>query len=69
MTKKILKNDWSDLLAEEFEKPYYQQLREFLKEEYATKTIYPEMNDIYNALHYTPYKDVKVVILGQVICT
>ncbi|UAT30595.1 uracil-DNA glycosylase [Bacillus badius] len=65
VTKKILKNDWSDLLAEEFEKPYYQQLREFLKEEYATKTIYPEMNDIYNALHYTPYKDVKVVILGQ----
>ncbi|MEK4027664.1 uracil-DNA glycosylase [Pseudobacillus sp. FSL P4-0506] len=65
MTKKILQNDWGELLAEEFEKPYYQELREFLKKEYATKTIYPNMDDIYNALRYTAYKDVKVVILGQ----
>ncbi|SEF62670.1 uracil-DNA glycosylase [Paenibacillus sp. UNC499MF] len=61
----ILKNDWAELLAEEFEKPYYLKLREFLKGEYAERTIYPEMHDIFNALHYTAFKDVKAVILGQ----
>lgn len=63
--KQILKNDWWELLKEEFEKPYYKELRVFLKEEYAHHTIYPDMYDIFNALHYTPYKKVKVVILGQ----
>lgn len=58
-------NDWDDVLAEEFEKKYYQELRQFLKYEYGTKTIYPDMYDIFNALKYTAYKDVKVVILGQ----
>lgn len=61
----ILKNDWNSLLKEEFSKDYYLNLRKFLIEEYKTKIIYPNMNDIFNALHYTPYKDVKVVILGQ----
>lgn len=61
----ILKNDWSSLLEEEFSKDYYLNLRKFLIEEYKTKIIYPNMNDIFNALHYTAYKDVKVVILGQ----
>ncbi|MFS0839209.1 uracil-DNA glycosylase [Paenibacillus sp. 1P03SA] len=61
----ILKNDWAELLSEEFEKPYYLKLREFLKGEYAERTIYPEMHDIFNALHYTAFKDVKAVILGQ----
>lgn len=60
-----LNNDWKDLLNEEFSKDYYLKLREFLKKEYQTKTIYPNMYDIFNALHYTAYKDVKVVILGQ----
>jgi len=63
--KQILKNDWAPLLNEEFQKPYYLELREFLKEEYATKTVYPRMEDIYNALHYTSFSDVRVVILGQ----
>lgn len=61
----ILKNDWQDLLQSEFEKDYYSKLRNFLINEYKTKTIYPNMYDIFNALHYTEYKDVKVVILGQ----
>lgn len=65
MSKRILKNDWEPLLRDEFQKPYYLQLRNFLKQEYATKVIYPHMNDIFNALHYTPFHDVKVVILGQ----
>ncbi|MDQ1004614.1 uracil-DNA glycosylase [Neobacillus niacini] len=61
----ILKNDWAPLLEEEFEKPYYQQLRKKLLEEYQTKVIYPDQQDIFNALHYTSYKDTKVVIIGQ----
>ncbi|MCP3761527.1 uracil-DNA glycosylase [Domibacillus sp. A3M-37] len=65
MTKKIVTNDWAPLLEDEFEKPYYQELRSFLKEEYKTQTIHPNMNDIFNALHFTSYKNVKVVILGQ----
>lgn len=58
-------NSWQDLLKNEFEKDYYLKLRDFLKEEYKTKTIYPEMDDIFNALHFTSYENVKVVILGQ----
>lgn len=65
MKKQILKNDWAPLLNDEFSKPYYLSLREFLKKEYRTQTIYPSMYDIFNALHYTPFHEVKVVILGQ----
>ena len=60
-----LGNSWDALLADEFSKEYYLQLREFLKKEYSTRTIYPNMYDIFNALRYTAYEDVKVVILGQ----
>lgn len=58
-------NEWDTLLADEFRKPYYLQLRQFLKNEYSTRRIYPDMKDIFNALRYTPYNDVKVVIIGQ----
>lgn len=58
-------NEWDNLLKDEFLKPYYLELREFLKKEYATQTIYPHMNDIFNSLKYTSYSDVKAVILGQ----
>ncbi len=61
----ILYNDWQEIIGEEFEKPYYQELRAFLKEEYQNEEIYPEMDAIFNALHSTAYKDAKVVILGQ----
>ena len=61
----IFKNDWNELLKDEFEKEYYKKLREFLEEEYKTKDIYPDKHNIFNALHYTSYKDVKVIILGQ----
>ncbi len=60
-----LNNDWDSLLSEEFKKDYYLNLREFLKKEYFTKTVYPPMNDIFNALRYTSYSDTRVVILGQ----
>lgn len=58
-------NSWDILLKDEFEKPYYLNLRKFLAQEYRTQTIYPHMNDIFNALKYTDYQNVKVVILGQ----
>lgn len=58
-------NSWDILLKDEFQKPYYLNLRKFLVQEYKSQTIYPHMNDIFNALKYTDYKDVKVVILGQ----
>ena len=60
-----LGNDWDELLAEEFGKEYYLELREFLKSEYSSRRIYPPMNDIYNALRYTSFADTRVVILGQ----
>ena len=58
-------NDWDELLAGEFEKDYYQNLRKFLAEEYRQNTIYPDMHDIFNALKFTPYSQVRAVILGQ----
>lgn len=65
MTKIIFDNDWQKVLGAEFDKPYYLQLREFLKQEYFTKTVYPPMEDMWSAFRYTPYHKVKVVILGQ----
>lgn len=61
----ILKNDWKNYLSSEFEKDYYKNLRSFLKNEYNSTVIYPNMYDIFNALHFTSYADTKVVILGQ----
>lgn len=58
-------NDWDELLADEFEKDYYKELRKFLVLEYNTRRIFPDMYDIFNALKYTPYHNVKAVILGQ----
>jgi len=58
-------NEWDKLLAEEFKKDYYLKLRQFLISEYNSRTIFPPMNDIFNALRYTSYSDVKAVILGQ----
>ncbi|MDE6777692.1 MAG: uracil-DNA glycosylase [Oscillospiraceae bacterium] len=58
-------NEWDILLADEMQKEYYLKLREFLKQEYATQVIYPDMYDIFNALKLTTYSQVKVVILGQ----
>lgn len=63
--KKIFKNDWQELLEDEMKKEYYLSLREELIDEYNTHTIYPNQHDIFNALHFTAYKDVKAVILGQ----
>ncbi len=60
-----IQNSWDEVLSDEFKSEYYLKLREFLKKEYFSRTIYPPMNDIFNALKLTPYEKVKVVILGQ----
>jgi len=62
---KIIGNDWDNILEKEFNSNYYLKLRDFLNEEYKTKTIYPLPQNIYSALRLTSYKDTKVVILGQ----
>ena len=61
----ILGNDWDEILEDEFKKPYYLKLRAFLKSEYSSHTVYPHMNDIFNALKMTSFKDTKVVVIGQ----
>lgn len=61
----ILRNDWAEVLGDQFEQPYYKQLRQFLIQEYRSTTVYPDMYDIFNALHYTPLAQTKVCILGQ----
>ena len=60
-----LNNDWDELLKDEFNKEYYLKLRDFLKTEYSTKTIFPNMYNIFDALKHTSYKYTKVLILGQ----
>ena len=61
----MITNDWLPALQEEFKKPYYRKLYQFVGEEYAKTTIYPPADDIFNALHLTPLSQVKVLILGQ----
>ena len=58
-------NDWDGILSDEWEKPYYRDLHNFLKQEYSTRRIYPNMHDIFAALKYTAFADTKVVIIGQ----
>ncbi|MDD3048816.1 MAG: uracil-DNA glycosylase [Bacilli bacterium] len=61
----VINKEWDDILSSEYQKDYFKKLVVFVKEEYKNKIIYPKANDIFNALKYTNYKDIKVVILGQ----
>ena len=61
----MIENDWLEPLNPEFRKPYYAELFRFVKEEYATRKVFPPADDIFNAFHLTPLGEVKVVILGQ----
>lgn len=63
--KTLIKNSWKNILKDEFEKDYFKKLEAFIDEQYATSTIYPPKEDIFNALNFTDYENVKVVILGQ----
>lgn len=58
-------NDWAETLSEEYKKPYYKELYDKVKEEYSNYQVFPDSEDIFNAFHYTPLHNVKVVILGQ----
>ena len=60
-----INNDWLESIGEEFKMPYYSQLYQFIKTEYTHYTIYPQADDIFNAFHFTPLSQVKVVVLGQ----
>ena len=57
--------DWKEPLAPLFADERYQKIRTFLKSEYSTHIIYPDMYDIFNCFRFTPYEKVKVVLLGQ----
>lgn len=57
--------DWNPLLRGEFDKPYWRRLQQFVKEEREHATVYPAHDEVFAALHHTPYAQVKVVLLGQ----
>ena len=61
----MLGNDWDEILKDEIEKDYFQNLLSFIKKEYTEKTIYPKQTEIFKAFRNTSYKETKVVILGQ----
>lgn len=61
----MIGNDWDDVLKDEFEKNYFIELIDRIKKEYQEKIIFPKQTEIFNAFRNTPYRDVKVVILGQ----
>lgn len=61
----VINKNWDNILEEEMNKEYFKNLGTFVKEEYKTKICYPQYKDIFNALRYTDYNEVKVVILGQ----
>ena len=60
-----IEKSWKQRLAPEFEKEYFVKLTEFVRAEYASKTIYPPARLIFNAFDHCPFDDVKVVIIGQ----
>lgn len=61
----MIGNDWDSILNEEIEKKYFKDIMEFIESEYASKTVYPPKNEIFNAFKFTSLSEVKVVILGQ----
>lgn len=65
MAINILHNSWDIKLKEEFEKPYMNELKLFLKKERASGIVYPKQTEVFNAFNLTPFENVKVVILGQ----
>lgn len=57
--------DWNPLLRDQFDEPYWQELQAFVRAERSKHTVYPPHDEVFAALHLTPYADVKVLILGQ----
>lgn len=65
MANKVFGNDWDDVLHEEFTKPYFANLQQYLADEYENETVYPTREDVWTAFKLTPFHKVQVVILGQ----
>jgi len=65
MKKVDIETSWYELLKDEFDKDYFLKLRQFIKNEYKTKQIFPHPKNIFKAFELTPVNDVKVIILGQ----
>ncbi len=63
--KQLINNDWWPVLKPQFEATNYQQLHNFLVDEYSHQQVYPEMHHIFEAFNWTPFSQTKVVILGQ----
>lgn len=63
--KMIIGNDWDNVLADEWQKPYFKELQAFLDSEYNTQTVYPARENTFKAFELTPFSEVKVVIIGQ----
>ena len=61
----MIGNDWDEILSNEFKKEYFIKLINKVRDEYKKKTVFPRKDQVFNAFRYTPYKDLKVVILGQ----
>lgn len=57
--------DWNPLLRDQFDEPYWKQLQQFVASERASTSVYPSHENVFAALHLTPYADARVVILGQ----
>ena len=55
----MLTGEWLDAMQEEFQKPYYKELYQFVKEEYDSTQIFPPADDIFNAMHFTPLNKVR----------
>lgn len=60
----IAKN-WYDIMIDEFEKPYFSELKSFLSREYSNQIIYPKMDNIFNSMNFCKYENINVVIIGQ----
>ena len=65
MITPLISNSWQEVLTEEFKKPYFQILQDFLIEERQSQTIFPMEEDVFSAFELTPYENVKVLLLGQ----
>lgn len=62
---KLLEEGWKEHLKEECEKPYFQELMAYIEKEYEEKQIFPPIQEVFQAFHYTPLDQVRVVIIGQ----
>jgi uracil-DNA glycosylase len=65
MTIPSISNSWQQILASEFEQPYFQKLQDFLIAQRQTETIFPTERDVFSAFELTPYENVSILLLGQ----